>query len=110
VGVVGLIVLLAAMLRLAVHAHRQIERCRGTEWLPVALFFGIPVIYYPFYFVLIFGTFQFAIAAFMLGLGMIRLLENNLPLPAYVPLRHRHAAPLPAFALNHPAKLARHQQ
>jgi hypothetical protein len=35
-------------------------------------------------FVLIFGDFKTGAASFLLSLGMIRLLENNLPLPAYV--------------------------
>ncbi|MBC8127740.1 MAG: hypothetical protein H8M99_11430, partial [Gloeobacteraceae cyanobacterium ES-bin-144] len=49
VGYVGLLVLLLAMIRLAVHCHRQIMRCKGTEWAPVALFFGIIQIAQPFF-------------------------------------------------------------
>lgn len=84
IGYVGLFFLLLAQIRLAVHAHRQILRCKGTEWLPLALFLGIPVILSPIIFVLIFGDFKTGAASFLLSLGMIRLLENNLPLPAYV--------------------------
>lgn len=82
-GYVGLAILLLAMIRVAVHAHRQIMRCRGTEWYGLALFFGIPLISQPFYFTLIFGEFQTGVAGVMIGIAMIRLLEKNLPLPAW---------------------------
>jgi hypothetical protein len=84
IGYLGLIIFLLAQIRLAVHAHRQILRCRGTEWFPLALFTGIPLIYGPLFFVFIFGDFRSNSVAFLLAVGMIRLLENNLPLPAYV--------------------------
>jgi len=84
VGYVGLLVVLIAMIRVAVHAHRQIRRCRGTEWYPLALFFGIPIIALPFLYVFIFGDFGRDVSATFLAIGMIRLLEKNLPLPPYV--------------------------
>jgi hypothetical protein len=83
VGYVGLLILLLAMIRLAVHAHRQIIRCKGTEWYPLALFFGIPIIAHPFFFVFIFGEYQTGVAAWVLGMAMVRLLEKNLPIPSY---------------------------
>jgi hypothetical protein len=73
---------------LAVHAHRQILRCRGTEWLPLALFVGIPIVWGPVFFIFIFGDFKTGAASFLLALSMIRLLENNLPLSAYVKRSH----------------------
>jgi hypothetical protein len=77
------LILLLAMIRLAVHAHRQIIRCKGTEWYPLALFFGIPIIAHPFFFVFIFGEYQTGVAAWVLGMAMVRLLEKNLPIPSY---------------------------
>lgn len=98
IGYVGLVVLLFAMIRLAVHAHRQIRRCRGTEWLPVALFLGIPLIVMPLYWSLVFGTFDRGAAGVMMGAALVRLMEKNLPLPAYVASkRHRHALALQPF-------------
>lgn len=83
VGYVGLTILLLAMSRLAVHAHRQIVRCKGTEWFPVALFFGIPLITQPFFFVFVFGEFNSGAAGTFLGIALIRILERNLPLPEW---------------------------
>jgi hypothetical protein len=83
IGYSGLLVLLLFQIRLAVHAHRQISRCRGTEWFPVALFIGIPLIWAPIYFVIVFGTFAMASAQLLLGAAMVRMLQNNLPLPAW---------------------------
>lgn len=83
IGCVGLAFFLVAQFRLGVHAHRQIIRCRGTEWFPLALFIGIPLIFGPFFFVFIFGEFKSNCASFLLSVGMVRLLENNLPLPPW---------------------------
>jgi hypothetical protein len=94
VGYVGLLVLLLAMIRMAVHAHRQILRCRGTDWYPHALFLGIPIIHLPIFFTLIVGDFGNGVAATFLSYGIIRLLEKNLPLPAYAPQRRMVHVPL----------------
>jgi hypothetical protein len=84
IGYFGLIVVALAMIRTAVHAHRQIMRCRGTEWYSLALFYGIPIISLPFMFFLIYGSFTRDISFLLISIGMIRLLEKNLPLPPYV--------------------------
>ena len=94
IGYVGLLVMILAQLRLAVHAHRQIKRCRNTEWFPVALFIGIPIIWYPFFFVFIFGAFDHDGIAILMNAGILRLLENNLPLPAYLPMNRRNHLPV----------------
>ncbi len=83
VGYTGLLILVLAQIRLAVHAHRQIKRARNSEWFPLALFIGIPIIWAPIFFILVFGDFSTALASFLMGAAMIRILENNLPLPAY---------------------------
>jgi hypothetical protein len=103
IGYVGLIVILLFQIRLAIHAHRQIVRCKGTEWFPVALFFGIPLIWNPIFFVFVIGDFKSASATLFLGSAMIRLLQKNLPLPAWsraerVPTRFNPKLPKPAVA------------
>jgi hypothetical protein len=83
VGYVGLFVLMLAMIRVAVHGHREILRCRGTEWYPLALFTVIPAIALPFIFTLVFGEFKTAATQVFLSYGMVTLMKRNLPLPAY---------------------------
>ena len=88
VGYVGLAVLLIAMIRIAVHAHRQILRCRGTEWYSLALYTCIPVIVLPPFFILIFGEFGKDVSAVFFSYALISLLEKNLPLPPYAKTRY----------------------
>jgi hypothetical protein len=88
IGYFGLMALLIAMIRVAVHAHRQIIRCRNTEWYPIALYTGIPAIILPIFFVFIFGDFGRDVSALFYSYGMVTLLEKNLPLPAYVKKKH----------------------
>ena len=87
IGYAGLLIMALAQLRLVVHAHRQIQRCRGTEWFPVALFFCIPIVWTPVFFWFVFGGFLGDGPAILIAAGMLRMLENNLPLPAYVVAR-----------------------
>lgn len=93
IGYVGLLLLVLAQIRLAVHAHRQIQRAKNTEWFPLTLFIGIPLIWAPIFFVLVFGNFGPATASFLMGVAMVRLLENNLPLPTYIKRRHHPYMP-----------------
>jgi hypothetical protein len=86
VGYVGLLILVIGLVRVAVHAHRQIMRCRGTEWYPTALFIGIPLIWGPFFWVFIFGTFTGGFTMLFMGTAIVRIMEQNLPLPAYAPV------------------------
>jgi hypothetical protein len=83
VGYVGLAILMLAMIRVAVHGHREVLRCRGTEWYPVALFMVIPSIALPFVFTFVFGEFKSATTQVFFAYGMISLMKRNLPLPAY---------------------------
>jgi hypothetical protein len=84
IGYVGLLILIIGLVRLAVHAHRQIMRCRGTTWYPIALFIGIPIIWGPFFWVFIFGSFSGGATMLLMGTAMVRLMEKSLPLPSYV--------------------------
>lgn len=83
IGYVGLIVLLINFVVVGVHAHRQILRCRGTEWYPYALFIFSKAIFYPFVFVFIFGDFMTGTGVLMVMIGYLRLFEKCLPIPAY---------------------------
>jgi hypothetical protein len=84
IGYLGLVFFLIGQVRLATHAHRLIRRCRGTEWFALSLFFGIPLVWAPVFFVFIFGDFKAGAAGFLMACGMIRLLQNNLDFTAGV--------------------------
>lgn len=100
IGYIGLIIFTIAQIRLAIHAHRQILRSRGTEWYPLALLMGIPLISGPILFLFVFGDFKRGAAGFLISCGMIRLLENNLPLPAFI-RRTPATGMLPSTKNNH---------
>lgn len=81
IGYIGLLVFLLAQIRLAVHSHRLITRFRHTEWFPLTLLVGIPIILSPFVFVIVFGSFKNAAPIFLISCGLVSILKNNLPLP-----------------------------
>jgi len=83
VGYVGLIILLAAMIRNAVHAHRMVMRCKGTEWYNFSLFFAIPTIVSPIMFTFVFGEFGRTAAGVFMGGALLQLINHSLPLPPY---------------------------
>jgi hypothetical protein len=81
IGYVGLFIFLIAQIRLAVHAHQLIRKFQHTEWFPLTLLIGIPLCISPFFFVFIFGDFKSSASSFLLSCCMVRILQNNLPLP-----------------------------
>jgi len=81
IGYVGLGVLLLAMFRLGVHAHRLMRAYRHTTWFPLVLFVGLPCIFYPLFFVFVFGNFQIGSITFLTSAAMVRVLQRNLPAP-----------------------------
>ncbi|MEO5917108.1 MAG: hypothetical protein ABIS50_22960 [Luteolibacter sp.] len=83
-GYLGLAILVIGMFRVTVHAHRQIIRCRNTEWYGTALFIGNVYIWLPLGWIFIFGSFSGGADALLMGAAMVRMLEKNLPIPHYV--------------------------
>lgn len=104
IGYVGLGVLMLALVRMAVYAHRLIVRCRNSEWWTLSLFFSVPIIIFPLFWAAVFGTFQEALAFFFIYSGLLDLLHKNLPVPeavkarrhSYIPMAARQASPLPS--------------
>jgi hypothetical protein len=84
IGYVGLFILFIGYIRMMVHAHRQIIRARGTEWFPTVLFICIPIIASPLSWTFLYGSFDGGAGILVMGCAMVRILERNLPLPAYV--------------------------
>ena len=103
VGYLGLVFFILGQFRLAVHAHRQILRCRGTEWFPLGLFFGVPLLFSPIVFIFLFGDFKMASAGFLMSCGMLRLFEGNLPLPVFVKTRGRMYMPMRSNGVRRPS-------
>lgn len=83
VGYVGLVILLAAMYRNAVQAHRLMMRCKGTEWYNLALYFTIPTIVNPLMFTFVFGEFEKAAAGLFMTGAFIQILHKSIPVPPY---------------------------
>ncbi|PAZ04475.1 MAG: hypothetical protein CAK88_11480 [Verrucomicrobiia bacterium AMD-G2] len=94
IGYVGLLFLLIFQIRLMVLTHRQILRCRGTEWYPLALLIGIPIMWQPVFFHVFFGDFRSEAAGILISCGMIRILQRWLPLPEYSKYRAPVSVPL----------------
>jgi len=91
IGYIGLVVMILMQIRILVHAHRQIMRCKGTPWFPLALFICIPMIWFPFFFIFIFGGFSLDSISLLTNAATLRLLRNNLPLPDYTKKSQREA-------------------
>lgn len=94
IGYIGLLIMTIAFIRLLVLTHRQIMRCKGTEWFTPILFLLIPVMAYPIYYYAIFGTFKDAVAFFFIQSGLVDLIRRNLPLPEYTPIRRTTYTPI----------------
>ncbi len=79
VGYVGLAVMLFCMIMIAFHAHRLMIRSKNKPWFPLVMIVCIPLIWYPLFFVFIFGAFGKDAVIILMGYAMVRLLENNIP-------------------------------
>lgn len=79
IGYFGLAIVMVAFIRIAILGHRLIIRYRNTEWYPVVLLVGMPVIYGPIFWTFVYGTFTGASLSIIVAGGMIRFLYNNIP-------------------------------
>jgi hypothetical protein len=94
IGYAGLLFLLVFQIRLMVLMHRQILRCRGTEWYSIALLIGIPIMWQPVFFHVFFGDFRSEAAGILISCAMVRILQRWLPLPEYSKYRAPVNVPL----------------
>ena len=78
-GYAGLIVLVYVMIRVAILAHREIRRARGSWYYPVALFIGFPPIIALIMFPISASTFLQVASALFISISYLRLLQNNRP-------------------------------
>jgi hypothetical protein len=106
VGYVGGILFYILMFYTAVRACKLIARTRGTQFFPMALFVGVPVIWAPFAFSFIFGAFDNDFTNTIISIGFIKMIDQSLTASnlikvlsgAKAELRSSGSRPAPAFA------------
>jgi hypothetical protein len=76
-GYVGLAALVLVMLRVVVHAHREMKQAKGSMLYPVTLFIGIPPMVSLITFPISSSNFLQVASALFLTIGYIRMLQNN---------------------------------
>jgi len=76
IGVVGLALYYPLMCYMAWLAWRLCKRARGTEAFTLSLFIGIPIIYEPFNFVIIFGGLDSNYPQLLFWAGLLNMLSN----------------------------------
>jgi len=77
VGAVGLVFYLTLLVVAAIYAWKLIRRCQGTDYFPLALFVGIPAIYEPLQYTLIFGGFDSGFPTTLFVCGMLKLISKG---------------------------------
>lgn len=78
IGVVGLSLYYPLMCYMALLAWRLCKRARGTEAFTLALFVGIPIIYEPFNFVVVFGGLDSNYPQLLFWAGLLNMTSNYL--------------------------------
>ena len=78
IGIVGLALYYPLMCYMALFAWRLCKRARDTRAFPLALFVGIPIIYEPFNFVLVFGGLDGNYPQLLYWAGLLHLTRNYL--------------------------------
>jgi hypothetical protein len=78
IGAVGLALYYPLMCYMAVLAWRLCKRARGTEAFTLALFVGIPIIYEPFNFIVVFGGLDSNYPQLLFWAGLLNMTSNYL--------------------------------
>jgi hypothetical protein len=107
VGIIGLTFSYILLFMLARRAFRLIIACRGTPLYSAAMFFGMPIVFEPFWFTFVFGSYSEGPGAFAISLGLVKMLENSLAqwrisvsqAETEVPATETPVAPVPHLAL-----------
>ena len=87
VGYVGLALFIPLIFIMARNGLRLIKKARGTPFQFLALYIGIPIIVFPFWFILVFGDYRSDLVAVLFNTGMMKMLSDSLekykcPIPA----------------------------
>jgi len=78
VGIVGFVLYYPLLCYMALAAWRLCRRAYGTTAFPLALFFGIPMIYEPFNYIFVFGGFDGSISQTLFWAGLLNMTSNYL--------------------------------
>jgi O-antigen ligase/polysaccharide polymerase Wzy-like membrane protein len=78
VGIVGMVLFYLLLIYSAVYAVRLIRAAEGSNFYPLTLFIGLPLIWEPFNYTLVFGAYDVALPIAIFGVGMLKMLENSL--------------------------------
>lgn len=73
IGVVGLVLYFPLLCYMAVLAWKLCSRARGTKAFTLALFVGIPIIYEPFNFVVVFGALELSYVKTLFWAGLLNM-------------------------------------
>jgi hypothetical protein len=78
VGIVGLILYYALLIYSVVFAWRLIRACEGSEFYSLAMFTSLAIIWEPFNYTFVFGSFDAALPSTIFAAGMLKLVQNSL--------------------------------
>ena len=78
VGFVGLAIFVGLLIVVARTAWRLIRRAEGTEYYPLALFLGLPLLWEPFNYIFIFGAYESGLPPLLCSIGMLKMLTHSL--------------------------------
>lgn len=77
-GYVGGTLFLVSLFSAAIYTVRVIKRSRKTRFFGAALFFGVPIVFEPIFFIAIFGKYELALPSLILGVAVMRAMERTL--------------------------------
>jgi len=75
-GVAGLALFLPFMVLVSIRGFQLIKKSVGTSFFPVALFVGMPIIYFPIPFIFVAGGYDSGLTELLFSAGLIRLIER----------------------------------
>jgi hypothetical protein len=76
-GVIGLVLFYCLMITAAVSSFHCVQQCRGTPLFPVSIYLASLLIWFPFYFTFIFGSFNGDISEVIFLTGLLRLVTRT---------------------------------
>jgi hypothetical protein len=77
VGIVGLILYYALLIYSVIFAWRLIRACEGSEFYSLAMFTSLGIIWEPFNYTFVFGSFDAGLPSTIFAVGMLKLVQNS---------------------------------